>query len=262
MVRVQEHIASGDIFQAVISRSIECPVQKDPFPLYRALREINPGPYMYYLDFCDEQVIGASPEMLVRVEKRRVTTVPIAGTRPRGKDKKEDEDLARDLLNDEKERSEHTMLVDLARNDLGRVCRFGTIEVPEFMGIEKFSHVQHIVSTVRGILRDHLDCYDAFTSCFPAGTVSGAPKIRAMQIIGGLEGEPRGLYAGAVGYIGFDRNLEFAIAIRTITVQNGCAKIQVGAGIVADSVPENEWQETESKAAAMKQAVERAGVAS
>ena len=262
VVRVQEHIASGDIFQAVISRSIECPVQKDQFPLYRALREINPGPYMYYLDFCDEQVVGASPEMLVRVEKRRVTTVPIAGTRPRGKDKKEDEDLARDLLNDEKERSEHTMLVDLARNDLGRVCRFGTIEVPEFMGIEKFSHVQHIVSTVQGILRDHLDCYDAFTSCFPAGTVSGAPKIRAMQIIGGLESEPRGLYAGAVGYIGFDRNLEFAIAIRTITVQNGCAKIQVGAGIVADSVPENEWQETESKAAAMKQAVERAGVAS
>ena len=262
VVRVQEHIASGDIFQAVISRSVECPVQSDPFPLYQALREINPGPYMYYLDFCDEQVIGASPEMLVRVERRRVTTVPIAGTRPRGKDKKEDEYLARELLNDEKERSEHTMLVDLARNDLGRVCRFGTIEVPEFMGIEKFSHVQHIVSTVQGILRDHLDCYDAFTSCFPAGTVSGTPKIRAMQIIGGLESEPRGLYAGAVGYIGFDRNLEFAIAIRTITVHNGCAKIQVGAGIVADSVPENEWQETESKAAAMKQAVERAGVAS
>lgn len=260
--RVKEHIVAGDIFQAVISRRMDCPMAQDPFPIYAALREINPSPYMYYLDFGDEKVIGASPEMLVRVERRRVTTVPIAGTRPRGRDPGEDTRLAQDLLRDEKERAEHTMLVDLARNDLGRVCRFGSVEVSEFMGIERFSHVQHIVSTVNGVLKDHLDCYDALKSCFPAGTVSGAPKIRAMQIIGEQEPALRGIYAGAVGWIGFDRNLEFAIAIRTIIVRDGRAQIQVGAGIVADSVPENEWQETESKAAAMKRAIEMTGVAS
>jgi anthranilate synthase component 1 len=256
---VKEHIVAGDIFQAVISRRMEFPVRKDPFALYVTLREINPSPYMYYLDFGEEKVIGASPEMLVRVEKRRVTTVPIAGTRPRGSTKAEDDRLGEDLLADNKERAEHTMLVDLARNDLGRVCRFGSVEVTEFMGIEKFSHVQHIVSTVSGVLRDNLDCYDAFRSCFPAGTVSGAPKIRAMQIIEEQESFPRGLYAGAVGYIGFDRNLDFAIAIRTILVRNGVATVQVGAGIVADSVPENEWKETESKAAAMLRAIEQSG---
>jgi len=257
---VKEYIAAGDIFQAVISRRIECLVGEDPFPIYSALREINPSPYMYYLDFGDEQVIGASPEMLVRVEKRRVTTVPIAGTRKRGRNEDEDRALAEELLQDKKERAEHTMLVDLARNDLGRVCRFGSVDVSGFMEIEKFSHVQHIVTTVQGVLSDHLDCYDALKSCFPAGTVSGAPKIRAMQIIGGQEPDARGLYAGAIGWIGFDRNLEFAIAIRTIMVRDGRARIQVGAGIVADSVPENEWQETESKAAAMKRAIEMAGV--
>jgi anthranilate synthase component 1 len=262
VMRVKEHIVAGDVFQAVISRRMECAVKNDPFAIYAALREINPSPYMYYLDFGDEQVIGASPEMLVRVEKRRVTTVPIAGTRPRGGDAREDAHLARELLEDPKERAEHTMLVDLARNDIGRVCRFGSVEVGEFMGIEKFSHVQHIVSTVSGTLRDNLDCYDAFKSCFPAGTVSGAPKIRAMQIIGEEETQNRGLYAGAVGYIGFDRNLEFAIAIRTVIVKNGIASVQVGAGIVADSVPANEWKETESKASAMLRAIERAGVAS
>ncbi|MDO9549535.1 MAG: anthranilate synthase component I [Methanoregula sp.] len=258
--RVKEHIVAGDIFQAVISRRMECAVKNDPFAIYAALREINPSPYMYYLDFGDEQVIGASPEMLVRVEKRRVTTVPIAGTRPRGRDAREDAQLAQELLEDPKERAEHTMLVDLARNDIGRVCRFGSVEVGEFMGVEKFSHVQHIVSTVSGVLRDNLDCYDAFKSCFPAGTVSGAPKIRAMQIISEEETQNRGLYAGAVGYIGFDRNLEFAIAIRTVIVRNGIASVQVGAGIVADSVPANEWKETESKASAMLRAIERAGV--
>jgi anthranilate synthase component 1 len=258
--RVKEHIVAGDIFQAVISRRLECTVKNDPFAIYAALREINPSPYMYYLDFGDELVIGASPEMLVRVEKRRVTTVPIAGTRPRGCDAREDAQLAQELLEDPKERAEHTMLVDLARNDIGRVSRFGSVEVGEFMGIEKFSHVQHIVSMVSGILRDNLDCYDAFKSCFPAGTVSGAPKIRAMQIIGKEETQNRGLYAGAVGYIGFDRNLEFAIAIRTVIVRNGRAYVQVGAGIVADSVAANEWKETESKASAMLRAIERAGV--
>lgn len=260
--RVKEYIVAGDIFQAVISRRMECAVKNDPFAIYAALREINPSPYMYYLDFGSEQVIGASPEMLVRVERRRVTTVPIAGTRPRGRNSSEDAQLAQELLEDPKERAEHTMLVDLARNDLGRVCRFGSVEVGEFMGIEKFSHVQHIVSTVNGMLRDNLDCYDAFKSCFPAGTVSGAPKIRAMQIISEEETQNRGLYAGAVGYIGFDRNLEFAIAIRTVIVRNGRAYVQVGAGIVADSVPENEWKETESKASAMLRAIERAGVSS
>jgi anthranilate synthase component 1 len=258
--KIQEHIVAGDIFQAVLSRRMECAIKNDPFAIYAALREINPSPYMYYLDFGDEQVIGASPEMLVRVEKRRVTTVPIAGTRPRGCNTREDAQLARVLLEDPKERAEHTMLVDLARNDIGRVCRFGSVEVEEFMGVEKFSHVQHIVSTVTGILRDNLDCYDAFRSCFPAGTVSGAPKIRAMQIIDEEESRNRGIYAGAVGYIGFDRNLEFAIAIRTVIVRNGMASVQVGAGIVADSVPAVEWKETESKASAMQRAIELAGV--
>nr|WP_321350194.1 anthranilate synthase component I [uncultured Methanoregula sp.] len=257
---IREHIAAGDIFQAVLSRRMECELSGDPFRLYAALRKINPSPYMYYLDFGNEQVIGASPEMLVRVENRRVTTVPIAGTRPRGRTPAEDQALADELLRDEKERAEHTMLVDLARNDLGRVCRFGSVDVTEFMNIEKFSHVQHIVSTVSGVLRDNLDCYDAFRSCFPAGTVSGAPKIRAMQIIGEQEQGPRGIYAGAVGYIGFDRNLDFAIAIRTVLVKNGRASVQVGAGIVADSVPSLEWKETESKATAMMKAFEQSGV--
>jgi anthranilate synthase component 1 len=259
---VKSHIVAGDIFQAVLSRRLDFPVPEDPFAVYAALRGINPSPYMYYLDFGDEKIIGASPEMLVRVENRRVTTVPIAGTRPRGHTVAEDEELEKELLMDKKERAEHTMLVDLARNDLGRVCRFGSVQVSEFMGIEKFSHVQHIVSTVSGTLRDNLDCYDAFKSCFPAGTVSGAPKIRAMQIIDEQEPETRGLYAGAVGYIGFDRNLDFAIAIRTIQVMNGRAYVQVGAGIVADSVPENEWKETENKAAAMVRAIERSGACS
>jgi anthranilate synthase component 1 len=257
--RIKEHIVAGDIFQAVLSRKMECDIAGDPFSLYAAMRKINPSPYMYYLDFGDEQVIGASPEMLVRVEKRKVTTVPIAGTRPRGRTVEEDKILAEDLLRDSKERAEHTMLVDLARNDLGRVCRFGSVDVTEFMNIEKFSHVQHIVSTVTGTLRDNLDCYDAFRSCFPAGTVSGAPKIRAMQIIGEQEPCSRGIYAGAVGYIGFDRNLDFAIAIRTVLVQKGKASVQVGAGIVADSVPASEWRETENKAAAMIRAIEQSG---
>jgi anthranilate synthase component 1 len=257
---IKDHIVAGDIFQAVLSRRMECAISSDPFPVYTALRAINPSPYMYYLDFGDEQVIGASPEMLVRVEKRRVTTVPIAGTRPRGLDRSEDKRLAQELLLDRKERAEHTMLVDLARNDVGRVCKFGSVDVTEFMGVEKFSHVQHLVSTVQGVLMDHLDCYDALKSCFPAGTVSGAPKIRAMQIISETEPDARGLYAGAVGYIGFDRNLEFAIAIRTVSVKNGLAYIQTGAGIVADSVPEKEWIETENKAAAMLRAIEQAGV--
>jgi len=254
--RVKEYILAGDIFQAVISRKIVCSLETDPFRVYRALRTINPSPYMFYLDFGDLRVIGSSPEMLVRVERGKVTTVPIAGTRLRGNTPEEDRRLAEDLLSDEKERAEHLMLVDLARNDVGRVSRFGTVRVEEFMSVEKFSHVQHLVSTVRGILSAHLTPFDALKSCFPAGTVSGAPKIRAMEIIEELEPERRGLYAGAVGYAGFDGTLEFAITIRTILARAGKAEIQVGAGIVADSDPAREWDETENKGMALIRAIE------
>jgi anthranilate synthase component I len=258
--RVKEHIRAGDIFQGVISRRIDVDFRENPFSVYQALREINPSPYMYYLDYGENlQVIGASPEMLVRVEKRQVTTVPIAGTRPRGRTQVEDETFARELLADAKERAEHTMLVDLARNDLGRVCKYGSVRVEDFMEVEQFSHVQHIVSTVQGALRDNLDGYEALQSCFPAGTVSGAPKIRAMQIIDEVERDRRGLYAGAVGFMGFDQNLEFAITIRTIIARGGILSIQVGAGIVADSVPATEWSETENKARAMVDAIRNAG---
>jgi anthranilate synthase component 1 len=254
--RVKEHILAGDIFQAVISRKIECPLQGDPFRIYRALRMINPSPYMFYLDFGDLKVIGSSPEMLVRVERGKVTTVPIAGTRLRGKTPEEDLRLAEELRSDEKERAEHLMLVDLARNDVGKVSRFGSVKVDEFMAVERFSHVQHLVSTVQGTLSDHLTPFDALKSCFPAGTVSGAPKVRAMEIIEGLEPEHRGLYAGAVGYVGFDRTLEFAITIRTIVARGRKAEVQVGAGIVADSDPAREWEETENKGMALIRAIE------
>ncbi len=257
--RVQEYIRAGDLYQGVLSRRIDFTPEGDPFAVYRALREINPSPYLYYLNFGERKVIGASPEMLVRVERRRITTVPIAGTRPRGNNPEEEERLGRELRSDEKERAEHTMLVDLARNDVGRIAKFHSIRVKDFMTLERFSHVQHLVSTVEGTLRDDLDACDALISCFPAGTVSGAPKVRAMEIIDELEPDRRGLYAGAVGYVGFDRNLECAITIRTILFDRHRASIQVGAGIVADSVPEREFQETESKAQAMLRAVERAG---
>jgi anthranilate synthase component 1 len=257
--RVQEHIRAGDIFQAVISRRIDCEFEGDPFAIYRSLRRINPSPYMYYFNFGDMQVIGSSPEMLVRVDNRQVTTVPIAGTRPRGQNAAEDRELENALLADEKERAEHTMLVDLARNDVGRVCRFGSVSVDQFMAVEKFSHVQHIVSTVNGDLKESLHPCEALSSCFPAGTVTGAPKIRAMQIISDLEPSGRDVYAGAVGYIGFDLNLEFAIAIRTLVVSKGLASLQVGAGIVADSVASREWDETEQKAGAMIKALAAAG---
>lgn len=255
VLAMKEHIAAGDIFQGVLSRRIDCDYPGDPFAIYEALRAINPGPYMYFLDFGERQVSGASPEMLVRVEKGTVTTVPIAGTRPRGATPDEDDRLEKDLLADEKERAEHTMLVDLARNDLGRVCTCGSVHLPAFMGVEKYSHVQHIVSVVEGSLDGRYDSFDAFRSCFPAGTVSGAPKIRAMQIIDDLEPCPRGVYAGAVGHVGFDGDMDVAIAIRTVVVEGGTASVQVGAGIVADSVPGNEWEETGNKAAAMLRAI-------
>jgi len=255
VAKAKEHIMAGDIFQVVLSRRITCPVNGDPLRVYGAIRQINPSPYLYYLHLGDEVIIGSSPEMLVKVEGRTFQTVPIAGTRPRGADPVSDDRLAHELLADEKERAEHLMLVDLARNDIGRVAEFGSVTVPEFMEIEKFSHVQHIVSRVSGSLAKGKDRFDAFASCFPAGTVSGAPKIRAMQIIAGLEAHPRGLYAGAVGYAGFNNLLEFAIAIRTLRISGGKAEFSTGAGIVADSVPAKEFDETEHKAQAMLQAV-------
>jgi anthranilate synthase component 1 len=257
--KAQEYITAGDIFQVVLSRKISCPFTGTPLAAYGAIREINPSPYLYLLDFGDEVIIGSSPEMLVRSEGKTIQTVPIAGTRPRGRDEREDDQLGRELLADEKERAEHLMLVDLARNDIGRVSAFGSVSLPEFFELEKFSHVQHIVSRVTGELAKGYDRFDALASCFPAGTVSGAPKIRAMQIIAELEPHPRGLYAGAVGYAGFNDLLEFAIAIRTLRVSGGIAEFSTGAGIVADSVPRREFEETEHKASAMVHAISRAG---
>ena len=255
----KEYILNGDIFQAVISKRCAVSYENDPFLLYRQMRRLNPSPYMYFMDFSDKQVIGASPEMLIKVEGRQVTSVPIAGTRKRGRDPKEDMALEKELLVDKKESAEHLMLVDLSRNDIGRVCRYGSVRVTGFKSVEKFSHVQHIVSTVEGILADNKTSLDAFMSCFPAGTVSGAPKIRAMQIINELEPTSRGLYAGAVGYLGFNGNLDFAILIRTVVVKDKTAYFQSGAGIVADSDPESEFIESENKAASMKAAIESAG---
>jgi anthranilate synthase component 1 len=253
--RAKEYITAGDIFQVVLSRrhSYECPLP--PFTVYRALRMVNPSPYMYFLKDGDSAIAGASPEMLVRVEGRRVETHPIAGTRPRGVNEDEDESLRAALLADEKERSEHVMLVDLGRNDLGRVSRFRSVQVPQFMEVERYSHVMHIVSRVVGELTDDHDALDALEAAFPAGTLSGAPKIRAMEIIDELEPFRRGLYGGALGYIDLSGNLDFCIAIRTLLLRSGQAVVQTGAGIVADSNPEAEQAETDAKAAAMVEAL-------
>ncbi len=259
VLKALEHIRAGDIFQVVLSRRFSLPYTGNPYRIYEVLRTINPSPYLYYFNFGDEAIIGSSPEMLVKTEGKTVTTVPIAGTRPRGKTDAEDELLARELLADPKERAEHLMLVDLARNDIGRVSEFGTVQVSDFMSIDKFSHVQHITSVVTGELQEEMGPVDALEACFPAGTVSGAPKIRAMQIIEDLEPIPRGIYSGAVGYIGFDGLMEFAIAIRTVIVKNNFATCQAGAGIVADSVPSKEFDETQAKAGAIAQAVLSAG---
>jgi anthranilate synthase component 1 len=253
--RAQEHIAAGDVYQVVLSRQRSLACALDPFNVYRALRMVNPSPYMYYLKDGHSAVAGASPEMLVRVEGRRVETRPLAGTRPRGADAEEDARLARELLADEKERAEHLMLVDLGRNDLGRVCRFGSVRTPEFMTIERYSHVTHLVSSVVGELAPGRDGLDALVATFPAGTLSGAPKIRAMEIIDALEPARRGLYGGALGYVDLGGNLDFCIAIRTVVMEEGRATIQAGAGIVADSDPEAERRETEVKAGAMLEAL-------
>jgi anthranilate synthase component 1 len=249
--KVKEYIRSGDIFQTVISRRCQVPFKGDEFLMYKALRKLNPSPYMFYLDFDETKIIGSSPEMLVRLDRRVLTTRPLAGTRPRGKNPEEDEKLKMHLLLDEKERAEHIMLVDLHRNDMGRVSKYGSVKVDELMGIEKYSHVQHIVSNVTSELCEDMDCFDALRSCFPAGTVSGAPKIRAMEIIEELEKQRRGPYAGVVGYFDFSGNMDFAITIRTIFTKGEIAYVQAGAGIVSDSMAENEFQETENKMMAM-----------
>ncbi|HLA78878.1 MAG TPA: anthranilate synthase component I [Vicinamibacteria bacterium] len=251
VAQAKEYIAAGDIFQVVLSRGRTLASGCDPFTVYRALRMVNPSPYMYFLKDGETAVAGASPEMLVRVENRRVETRPIAGTRRRGTSDEEDARSGEELLADAKERAEHVMLVDLGRNDLGRVCRFRSVEVPEFMGLERYSHVIHIVSSVTGELREGQDALDALVAAFPAGTLSGAPKIRAMEIIDALEPGRRGLYGGALGYLDLRGNLDFCIAIRTLVFRDGQATIQAGAGIVADSDPEAEQRETEDKAGAM-----------
>jgi anthranilate synthase component I len=255
---IKEHIAAGDIYQAVLSQRFETRVEAEPFTVYRALRHVNPSPYMYYIRMGGLAIVGSSPEMLVRVEGRRVETHPIAGTRPRGRNDEEDLRLAEELKRNEKERAEHVMLVDLGRNDVGRVCDYGSVRVPQYMALERYSHVMHLVSTVEGRLAEDHDHLDALVACFPAGTVSGAPKIRAMQILSELEPTRRELYAGAVGYIDFAANLDFCIAIRTITIREGVARVQAGAGIVADSNPAAEYEETRDKARALLQAIEMA----
>jgi anthranilate synthase component 1 len=256
--RTKEYIYNGDIIQAVLSLRLARQTEASPFAIYRALRSVNPSPYMYYLHLGDFHIVGASPELLVRVEDGVVSNHPIAGTRPRSQDSTRDKALEEDLKNDEKECAEHLMLVDLARNDVGRISEAGTVEVTQFMDIERYSHVMHLVSHVQGKLRDGLSQFDALRACFPAGTVSGAPKIRAMEIIAELEPDKRGPYAGAVGYFDFSGNLDTAIAIRTIIIKNGVAYVQAGAGIVADSIPEREYQECLNKAQAMLTAIGQA----
>jgi anthranilate synthase component 1 len=256
--RAQEHIRAGDAFQIVLSRRIETELCMDPLEVYRALRTTDPAPYMFFLEHGDTCVLGASPETLVRCEGRRLWYRPIAGTRRRGADDAEDEALEAELRADSKELAEHVMLVDLGRNDLGRVAETGSVRVDRLMAVERYSHVMHLVSSLSAVLAPGLDRFDALAACFPAGTVSGAPKVRAMQIIDALEPTRRGLYGGAVLYMDFGGNLDACIAIRSMVVRRGRAVLQVGAGVVADSVPEREYAETEAKAGALLRALELA----
>ncbi len=256
--KCREYIYNGDIFQVVLSQRLSVPFKARPLDLYRALRTINPSPYMYYLNLDGIHVVGSSPEILVRFEDGEVTVRPIAGTRRRGFDEEDDQRLAEELMSDPKELAEHLMLVDLGRNDVGRVARIGTVKLTEKMQIERYSHVMHIVSNVCGQLREGLDASDVLKACFPAGTLSGAPKVRAMEIIDEFEPEKRGVYSGAVGYIGWNGNMDTAIAIRTAVIKDDTLYIQAGAGIVADSVPELEWAETMNKARAVFKAVSMA----
>ncbi|MFA5063243.1 MAG: anthranilate synthase component I [Candidatus Omnitrophota bacterium] len=254
--KAKEYIKKGDIIQVVPSQRFSFRTSKDPFAIYRSLRSLNPSPYMYFLKLKDMYLVGASPEMLVRCEDGVIETRPIAGTRPRGKTEEEDNKLAKELINDKKERAEHLMLVDLGRNDLGRVSRVGTVEVREFMSVEKYSHVMHLVSGVKGRLDNRrYDIYDVLKATFPAGTVSGSPKIRAMEIIDELENTKRGPYAGCVGYFSFSHNMDTCITIRTILIKDKLGFIQAGGGVVADSIPEKEYTETVNKAAALMEAI-------
>ncbi len=256
----KEYIAAGDIFQVVLSQRFSRKTTADSFAIYRSLRMLNPSPYMFYFNIpeYDMQVVGASPEMHVRLEDGVATVRPIAGTRWRGKTPAEDDALAADLLGDPKERAEHVMLVDLGRNDIGRVSKYGTVEVKDLMVVERYSHVMHIVSQVEGEIKDGMDAFDLMRATFPAGTVSGAPKVRAMEIIEELEGERRGLYAGAVGYVSYDGSMDTCIAIRTMLVEGDTVHVQAGAGIVADSDPTYEYNESVNKAKALVVAVDRA----
>jgi anthranilate synthase component 1 len=258
VVRAKQYIVEGDIMQVVLSQRMSQPYRATPLALYRALRTLNPSPYMFYFDFEDFHVVGASPEILVRLEGGQVTVRPIAGTRPRGRSAEEDAALAAELLGDAKERAEHLMLLDLGRNDVGRVAQTGSVRVTEQFVIERYSHVMHIVSNVEGRLRPGLDARDVLRATFPAGTVSGAPKVRAMEIIDELEPVKRGIYAGAVGYLGFHGDMDLAIAIRTGLIKDGKLHVQAGAGIVADSDPASEWQETQNKARALLRAAQMA----
>lgn len=257
--RAKEYIASGDIFQVVPSRRNDFEVTGDLMRFYAELSRINPSPYMYFLRFGNRRIVGSSPEMLMRVEDRRIETFPIAGTAPRVKDRKRNARITKTLLEDPKERAEHIMLVDLGRNDVGKVARYGTVKVPELLGVEQYSHVQHIVSRVVGELRDEFDAFDSMRALFPAGTLSGAPKPRAMEIIEELEPTRRGPYGGALGYFSFNGNADFAITIRTLLARGSKCSIQAGGGVVADSIPAREWEETENKAAGLFSAVEAAG---
>ena len=254
--KIKDFIFAGDVIQVVLSQKFSAQMSGNDFALYRNLRSLNPSPYMFYLNFGEIKLIGASPEVLVRLTEGKIELRPIAGTRPRGEDSEEDEAMEKSLMADPKERAEHIMLVDLGRNDVGKVAIPGSVAVPRFMDVERYSHVMHIVSTVEGLLKPDMDCFDLFMSAFPAGTVTGAPKIRAMEIISEMEPSPRGPYAGAVGYFGFNGNMDFCITIRTISVLKGRLSIQVGAGVVADSSPEGEYEETLRKAAAMFKAIE------
>jgi anthranilate synthase component I len=256
--KAKEYIRAGDIFQVVISQRFSAKTKASPFEIYRQLRALNPSPYLFFLQMNDVAVVGSSPEMLVKVQGRDVFYRPIAGTRWRGKDEAEDQRLEREMLVDEKERAEHIMLVDLGRNDLGRVCEYGSVRVEKLMTVERYSHVMHLVSSLRGTLREDVDCFDALMACFPAGTVSGAPKVRAIEIIEELEKTRRGIYAGGILYLDFAGNLDSCIALRTMVIKNGVAHIQAGGGIVADSTPIGEFNESVNKSKASVRALEAA----
>jgi len=256
--KAKQYIRAGDIFQVVISQRFSAKTHAPPFDVYRELRALNPSPYLFFLQLNDVAVVGSSPEMLVKVQGRDVFYRPIAGTRWRGKNEAEDLGLEKDLLASEKERAEHIMLVDLGRNDLGRVCEYGSIRVEKLMTVERYSHVMHLVSSLKGQLRDDVDCFDALMSCFPAGTVSGAPKVRAMEIIEELEKTKRGIYAGGILYLDFAGNLDSCIALRTMVIKNGVAHVQAGGGIVADSTPQGEFDESVNKSKALLRALETA----